>query len=274
MRIIDTHTHLYLDDYDADRQIVLQRAVDNGVTKLLLPAVDSQSLDALLSMVVGNPGVCFAMCGLHPTSVGENFESELAVVEKQLSTQSTPCVAVGEIGLDLFWDTSFLPQQTVALRRQLVLADEHSLPVVLHLRSAKKPTSDTPDAYELFFKIWDEHKANVKTGSRDKLNGVMHCFSGTVEQAEQAVAMGFLIGVGGVVTYKNSLLQQVVAGIPIESIVVETDSPYLAPVPYRGRRNESAYITEIVRKIADLNGMTPEEVAARTTQNAERLFSI
>jgi len=298
MNLIDTHTHLYLDEYVDDRQSVLQRALKAGVSRLLLPAVDSSSFDALQSMVLSNPALCFPMVGLHPTSVDADFERELAFVEKTLNDNRMSYIAVGEVGLDLYWDTSFLPQQIEALRRQIEMARERDLPVVLHLRSAKKDNNsaasrlsafDAPDAYELFFKIWDdlqlEKSKNILLGehqSREPKSqasstvspGVMHCFSGSVYQALQAIGLGFFIGVGGVVTYKNAELQRVVEAIPLESILLETDSPYLAPVPYRGKRNESAYIVEVVNKIAEIKGCPVDQVAVQTTLNAETLFRL
>lgn len=264
--LIDTHTHLYLDDFDADRDEVVRRAIDAGVDKLLLPAVDSLSVDRLRQMVTNYPGVCFPMAGLHPTSVTHDYEHELQLVEQQLRQPEADYIAVGEIGLDLYWDTACLTEQKEVLLRQLQLANQHRLPVVLHLRSPKEPTPDT-DAYELFFTIWNTLMAETQNSP-----GVMHCYSGTIAQARQAVQLGFAIGVGGVVTYKNSVLQQVVADIPLENIVVETDSPYLAPIPHRGRRNESAYITDIVGKIADIKGLDEATVAQQTTQNALNLF--
>lgn len=275
--MIDTHTHLYLDDFDGDRDCAVSRALDAGVDKLLLPAVDSQSAARLRQMVTDYPSVCFPMVGLHPTSVTHDFESELLLVEQQLRQPDADYIAVGEIGLDLYWDTTYLAEQQTVLKRQLRLADQYRLPVVLHLRSSKEPSPET-NAYELFFNIWNTLSAeqqNPNSLVSDKLlnsPGVMHCFSGSVAQAQRAVQCGFAIGVGGVVTYKNALLQQVVTAIPLEHIVVETDSPYLAPVPHRGRRNESAYIPDIVRKIADIKGIDEATVAHQTTQNALALF--
>ncbi|MBO4751485.1 MAG: TatD family hydrolase [Bacteroidales bacterium] len=265
--MIDTHTHLYLDDFDDDRDEAVKRALDADVHKLLLPAVDSQSAERLRQMVARYPRVCYAMAGLHPTSVTHDYQRELQLVEEQLQHPSD-YIAVGEIGLDLYWDKTFLAEQQVVLTRQLLLASQCSLPVVLHLRSAKEAATSDDDAYELFFKLWSALPENQRP------TGVMHCYSGSVSQALRAVDCGFSIGVGGVVTYKNALLQQVVAALPIESIVVETDSPYLAPVPHRGHRNESAYIPDIINKIAEIKALPAQTIAAQTTQNAQTIFTL
>lgn len=278
LNLTDTHTHLYLEDYDDDRQAVVRRAVEAGVTRLLLPAVDSVSFDALHRMATDYPTLCFPMAGLHPTSVNAGFESELAFVEKVLADAAIPCIAIGEVGLDLYWDAAFLTQQVEALRCQLAMAYARRLPVVLHLRSAKNQHDDSPqhDAYELFFKIWDSFLAEhpVIANTEKPHAGVMHCFSGSVDQAIRAVQRDFYIGVGGVVTYKNAQLQHVVASVPLERILLETDAPYLAPVPYRGRRNESAYIVEVAKKIGEIKGVSLDEVAAQTSRNATLLFRL
>ena len=246
---------------------------------MLLPAVDSESVDRLRKMVEDYPDICFPMAGLHPTSVTSDYERELALVESQLKQADLDYVAVGEIGLDLYWDTTFIREQQEVLRRQLQFATEYQLPVVLHLRSAKKDNlpntlSTTLDAYELFFDIWNGLQSEFQKAKNKKQNilGVMHCFSGTVDQAVRAIDLGFRIGVGGVVTYKNSLLQQVVSAIPIELIILETDAPYLAPVPHRGKRNESAYVADIARKVAEIKELSYDTVAEKTTQSAIQLF--
>lgn len=246
---------------------------------MLLPAVDSESVDRLRKMVEDYPDICFPMAGLHPTSVTSDYERELALVESQLKQADLDYVAVGEIGLDLYWDTTFIREQQEVLIRQLQFATEYQLPVVLHLRSAKKENlpntlSTTLDAYELFFDIWNGLQSEFQKAKNKKQNilGVMHCFSGTVDQAVRAIDLGFRIGVGGVVTYKNSLLQQVVSAIPIESIILETDAPYLAPVPHRGKRNESAYVADIARKVAEIKELSYDTVAEKTTQSAIQLF--
>ena len=257
----------------------MKRALQAGVKKMLLPAVDSESVDRLRKMVEDYPDICFPMAGLHPTSVTSDYERELALVESQLKQADLDYVAVGEIGLDLYWDTTFIREQQEVLRRQLQFATEYQLPVVLHLRSAKKDNlpntlSTTLDAYELFFDIWNGLQSEFQKAKNKKQNilGVMHCFSGTVDQAVRAIDLGFRIGVGGVVTYKNSLLQQVVSAIPIELIILETDAPYLAPVPHRGKRNESAYVADIARKVAEIKELSYDTVAEKTTQSAIQLF--
>ena len=234
---------------------------------MLLPAVDSESADRLRKMVEEYPDVCFPMAGLHPTSVSADYERELALVEAQLEQAELNYVAVGEIGLDLYWDTTFISEQRDVLKRQLLLADTYQLPVVLHLRSSKKDSPSPIDAYELFFDIWNDLHFR-----KHHALGVMHCFSGTVDQALRAIDLGFYIGVGGVVTYKNSLLQQVVAAVPVESILLETDAPYLAPVPHRGKRNESAYITDIAGKVAEIKNLSYDTVEEETTHSATQLF--
>lgn len=264
--MIDTHTHLYLNDFDDDRDEAVKRALAAGVDKLLLPAVDSQSVERLRQMVDRYPGVCYAMAGLHPTSVTHDYQHELQLVEEQLRQQTSGYIAVGEIGLDLYWDKTYLAEQQEVLKRQLLLANQYCMPIVLHLRSAKEVKDDSDDAYELFFKLWEALSEDQRP------TGVMHCYSGSVAQALRAVACGFSIGVGGVVTYKNALLQQVVAALPIENIVVETDSPYLAPVPHRGRRNESAYIPDIINKISEIKAIPADTVAQETTQTACKIF--
>lgn len=261
--LIDTHTHLYSEEFDADRHEVMARALECGVSKILLPAVDSKEHSALMSMVDDYEGVCYPMMGLHPTSVDANYQSELAEVSRWLAEYPERFVAIGEIGLDYYWDITYAAEQNEVLRCQLRWALERHLPVSLHLRNAKDGESD---AYYDFFHLIEKEFAEQQPG------GVLHCFSGTVKQASYAVSKGFYLGIGGVVTYKNSLMADVVAAVPIENIVLETDAPYLAPVPHRGKRNESAYIVEVARKVAAIKDLTLDEVARQTTQNAEKLF--
>ena len=270
MQIIDTHSHLYLEDFDEDRQEVVNRALTAGVTKILLPAVDSSSHRQMIAMVEKYGGICYPMIGLHPTSVVATYREELYEVKKQVESDNR-YIAIGEVGLDLYWDKTYLEEQIETLKQQLDLAKEHKLPVVLHLRSAKECNDLSEDAYELFFDILENSDFGQNNG---KPLGVMHCYSGNIEQALYAISKGFMIGIGGVVTYKKSTLQEVVKEIALDKIVVETDAPYLAPVPHRGQRNESSYIVETVKKIAELKGMGVEEVAERTRMNAEELFGV
>ena len=257
--MIDTHCHLYDEAFDADRQQAIDRALQAGVDTMLLPAIDSQSHGRQEALAAEHPDCFRQMMGLHPTSVGDNFEEELAIVKQKLFVTKhdgqLPYVAVGEIGLDLYWDKSHLEQQTEALRQQLLWADELGLPVCLHVRKAHN---------ELFGLLRDINKSQY--------SGVMHCFGGSVQEAMKAVEMGFHIGVGGVVTFKNATLATVASTVPLERIVLETDAPYLAPVPHRGQRNESSYIPLIAQKVADLRGTTLEEVAETTTAAAQKLF--
>lgn len=255
--MIDTHTHIYDEAFDDDREAVIQRAMDAGVTTLLLPAIDSTSLERQERLAAQHPDLCRQMMGLHPTSVNEHFEAELALVRQRLFDPQRHYVAVGEIGLDLYWDTTYLEQQREVLLRQMRWAEELQLPVALHVRKA----------YNELFGL-------LRQLNRSQYSGVMHCFGGSVQEAERAVEMGFYIGVGGVVTFKNATLAKVAATVPLERIVLETDAPYLAPVPYRGRRNEPAYLVEVAATIAALRGITPEEVDAVTSENARRLFSL
>lgn len=257
MPLIDTHCHFYDEAFDNDRAEAVQRAVDAGVTLMLLPAIDSQSIEALESLYKSNPAVFRKMAGLHPTSVKENYLSELQIVERQLAARPDDYVAVGEIGLDFYWDDTFRSQQIEALEFQFDLAEKFQKPVALHVRKA----------YNEMFEI-------LKRNSCKNLTGVFHCFGSSVQEARKAIDMGFYIGVGGVVTFKNATLAEVVRQIPLERILIETDAPYLAPVPNRGKRNESAYCTFIAQKIAEIKGVDSEMVAEITTTNAKSLFHL
>ena len=254
MKFTDTHCHLYDEAFDADRDAAVQRAVEAGVTTMLLPDIDSGSTQRLDALAAQYPQYFRRMAGLHPTSVKEDFEQELALVHDRLFS-SRDFIAVGEIGMDLYWDRTFEAEQREVLRRQMLWAEELGLPVALHIRKAHN---------EVFGLLRDLNRATYR--------GVMHCFGGSVQEAHRAVEMGFHIGVGGVVTFKNATLAEVVKAVPLERILLETDAPYLSPVPHRGQRNESAYIPLIAQRIADLRGITLDEVAACTTENARRLF--
>jgi len=253
--MIDTHCHLYDEAFDNDRNEAVQRAVEAGVETMLLPAIDSQSHSRQESLAEAYPQHFRQMMGLHPTSVQENFGEELDIVRHKLFDSTSHYVAVGEIGLDLYWDKSHLDEQLLVLRRQMEWAAQLRLPVCLHVRKAYN---------ELFHLLRDINQPTYR--------GVMHCFGGSVQEAQRAVAMGFHIGIGGVVTFKNATLAEVAKAVPLERILLETDAPYLAPVPYRGKRNESAYIPLICRHIASLRGITPTEVAETTTASASQLF--
>lgn len=255
MKFVDTHTHIYLEEFDSDRDAVIQRAVAAGVEKLLLPNIDSTSVESLLKLCETYPKHCFPMMGLHPTSVTTNYDEELAAVKFQLANRNF--IAVGEIGMDLYWSQEFVEQQKEAFYQQLLLAKQHNLPVVIHSRNAHKETVEV-----------------IKRAGTDGLSGVFHCFGGDAEEAKEAVDLGFLIGIGGVVTFKNGGLTPVVEAVGISNILLETDAPYLAPVPYRGKRNESSYIPIIATKIADILSISTEEVAAVTTESAKRVFTL
>ena len=253
MILTDTHTHLYLEDFDNDRARVMQNALDNGVERILLPNIDSTTLERLQKMVSAFPENCFPMMGLHPTSVKEDVEKELALVEKELQTGNY--YGVGEIGIDLYWDQTFAEEQKEAFRRQLQWAKKYRLAVSIHTRNA-----------------FDSVLHIVKQELTDNLKGVFHCFTGTTEEAKKLMDTGFKLGIGGIVTFKNSGLAETVAGLPLEALVLETDAPYLTPVPYRGKRNQSAYLLYIAQKIAEVKNVRIEEVAEVTTATAETLF--
>jgi TatD DNase family protein len=242
MKFTDTHCHLYTEEFDKDRAAMLKRAENENVEKFYLPAIDSESTDALLNLEAQYPGQCFAMMGLHPCYVKENYEEELLNVETWLDKR--PFAAIGEIGLDFYWDTSFNSQQYHAFKTQIQWALQYQLPIVIHSRNAT-----------------DECIAVVKEFASSSLKGIFHCFGGTVEQASQIIEMGFYLGIA-----------EVVQQLPLTALVLETDAPYLSPVPHRGKRNESSYLPLVAAKIAAVKNITIEEVAAVTTANAEKIF--
>jgi TatD DNase family protein len=255
MQLIDTHTHLYLPEFDTDRDEAVRRAVDSGIVKMLLPNIDLQSVDPMLSAVNRYPGICYAMTGLHPTSVKSDYQAQLDKLEKLFDKQKF--IAVGEIGIDQYWDKTLLKEQIISFRRQISFAYDNSLPVVIHSR----------EAFAEVFSVLDEFKGK-------KLKGVFHAFTGSLEDAEKAINLGFKLGIGGIVTFKNGGLDLIVRETGPENLILETDSPYLAPVPYRGKRNESAYIRIINRKLADIFGMEEEEIASVTYSNSVSLFNL
>ncbi|MCF8229705.1 MAG: TatD family hydrolase [Bacteroidales bacterium] len=254
MTLTDTHTHLYLDAFDDDRNEVVQNAIDKGIKYMLLPNIDSTSRKGMLKLCKQFPDNCFPMMGLHPTSVKENYKEELALVEKELETGKY--IAVGEIGMDLYWDKTFQKEQKEAFQQQIRLALKHDLPIAIHQR----------DSYEEIMEAMEEMDTSG-------LTGVFHCFTGTREQAGKIIGMGFFLGIGGVLTFKNSKLEQVIKGIDLKHIILETDSPFLAPVPYRGKRNESTYVRLVANKLAEVKEMDVEEVAEQTTINAKKIFN-
>ena len=253
--LIDTHSHIYSTDFINDLDEVIQRAYSNDVRKIILPNIDSSSVKNLLNLVDTYPHICIPLMGLHPTSINNDYQEELQVVEYWLKKRKF--YGIGEIGIDLYWDKSFLEEQTHAFRVQLDLACEYQLPVVVHVR----------DSFDEVYQVIKEEKYNC-------LTGVFHSFTGTIEQANLIIALGFKIGVGGIVTFKKSGMDQIVKQIDPSHLVLETDSPYLTPVPFRGKRNESSYLVYIAQKIADLHNMTVGDIAKVTTDNARKLFGI
>jgi TatD DNase family protein len=252
---IDTHAHLYLPEFDTDRQSIVETALYRGVKKILLPNIDGTTIDPMNSLADQFPGVCYPMMGLHPTSVKENYLGELDRVEKELSRRKY--CAVGEIGIDLYWDKSRLAEQSNAFSSQLDLALKYNLPVAIHAR-------------ESFSEI-----LNVLDGYKNKgLRGVFHAFTGTADIAKDVISRGFLLGIGGIITYKKSFLPDVILETELSHIILETDSPFLTPVPFRGKRNESSYIPYIAEAIGKIKEISPGEVARITTANAHTLFQL
>ena len=254
MKLIDTHTHLYSEEFKSDINSVMERAFTEGVEKFYLPAIDMSVNNDLLDLQKKFPGKMFAMAGLHPCSVKENFKEEIQYITKQLEDRKF--AAIGETGLDFYWDTTFKKQQYESLRIHAQWAINYKRPLVLHTRNAMQETIDV-----------------VREFAGEDLFGIFHCFNGTIQNAKDIIDLGFLLGIGGVLTFKNSGLDQVVKEIDLQHLVLETDSPYLAPVPYRGKRNESSYLKYIVQKLADIKGIPVEEVASKTTNNAEKIFA-
>jgi TatD DNase family protein len=254
VEFIDTHAHLYLDKFEADIDDVIQNAIHNGVTKMFLPNIDSSTIDSMKQLTAKFPENCFPMIGLHPSDVKENFKEELKIVHQE--ALSGKYIAIGEIGIDLYWDKTFLKQQQEAFAFQLELAKSLHLPVAIHAR----------ESFDEIFEVLDQY-------NDDTLRGVLHCFTGTLEQAERVINYGgFKLGIGGVVTFKNGGLDKVIPHIDPAHLILETDAPFLAPTPYRGKRNESQYIPIIADKIAQLKNMKIEEIAKITTKNALELF--
>lgn len=255
MILIDTHTHLYSDAFEDDRKETINRAISNGVTRFFIPAIDSTYTQSMYALERDYPNNVFLMMGLHPTSVKENYLEELALVEAELNRRSF--YAVGEIGIDLYWDKSTLSIQQEAFQYQIQLAKKHQLPINIHCR----------DAFDEVFEVLEKEKGS-------NLQGVFHCFTGTEEQAERAISYNLKLGIGGVVTFKNGKIDQFLNKISIENIVLETDSPYLAPVPFRGKRNESGHLIHVVEKIAEIYDYPIEKVAEITTANSKAVFGI
>jgi TatD DNase family protein len=255
MIITDTHTHLYSEAFDEDRHDMIRRAIDQGVSRFFIPAIDSTYTESMFQLEVDFPNHVFLMMGLHPTHVKDNYKEELNHVEEMLAKHNF--FAIGEIGIDLYWDKTTLPIQIEAFKYQIQLAKQHKLPIVIHCR----------EAFDEIFKVLEEEK------SQD-LFGIFHCFTGNLEQAQKAISYNMKLGIGGVVTFKNGGIDQFLNQIDLNHIVVETDSPYLAPKPFRGKRNESSYILKVLEKLSEIYGLPIEKIAEITTQNSKDVFNI
>lgn len=253
--LIDTHSHIYSEDFLHDRDEALQRAYSSGVKKIILPNINSGSIKHMLDLSDSYPHLCYPLMGLHPTSVDEDYKEELEAVEYWLGKRKF--YGIGEIGIDLYWDKKFIKEQKDAFRQQIRLAKNNQLPIVVHVRDSFTETLEI-----------------VKEEQDGSLNGIFHCFSGDKDQAQEVVDLGFLLGIGGVVTFKNSSLGEVVKSLKLKNLVIETDSPYLSPVPKRGKRNESSYLVYVAQKIAETYNIPLEIVAETTTLNARNLFGI
>lgn len=256
MKFIDTHTHLYLSEFDADRKEMIDRALEQDVMHFILPNIDSESISQIKKMLVAFPEQCQAAMGLHPTSVKENFKEELAIGYQELKEGNY--IAVGEMGIDLYWDKTFYEQQKIVFKEQVKWALEFDLPIIIHSRDSFR------EIFELMDEVWTP-----------QLKGVFHCFSGTSSDAQRIINdYQFKLGIGGVYTFKNSGLRESLKEIGLEHFILETDAPFLAPVPYRGKRNESAYVRLVAQRIAEKKGIDIEEVAEITTRNAIELFKL
>ena len=251
----DTHTHLYSEAFDTDQHAMIQRAMDLGVERFFVPAIDSSYAQRMYDLEKKYPDHVFLMMGLHPTHVKEDFDEELAFVEAQFKKRTF--YAVGEIGIDLYWDKTFLRQQQEVFVRQIRLAKKYQLPIVIHCR----------ESFDEIFEILEQEKGK-------DLYGIFHCFTGTKEQAERAIGFQMKLGIGGVLTFKNGKIDQFINQIDLKHIVLETDSPYLAPVPFRGKRNESSYLLNVLNKLSEVYGLSKEEIARVTTENSKQVFGI
>jgi TatD DNase family protein len=255
MLITDTHSHLYSEAFDEDRDKVIRKGIALGIERYFIPAIDSTYTQSMLDLELAYPEHVFLMAGLHPTHVKENYEEELQHVEALL--QQRGFYAIGEIGIDLYWDTTFLKQQQLAFKKQIGFAKKHNLPIVIHCR----------EAFDEIFEILEEEKG-------PELRGIFHCFTGTLEQAKKAIGYNMKLGIGGVVTFKNGKIDTFIDQISSKHIVLETDAPYLAPAPYRGKRNESSYLMEVLKKVASIYQLPEEEIARITTENSKEVFGV
>jgi len=255
MSFIDTHAHVYLPEFDTDRDQMLKKSGEDGIAKVFMPAVDSSTHDVMIRSEKENPGICLSMMGLHPCSVKSNYSDEFKIVREHFENRAF--IAVGEIGLDFYWDLTFTQQQYKAFHEQIELALHYNIPIVIHSRNS----------IDECIKVVTEHQ-------QGKLKGVFHCFSGNLEQANQIIDLDFYLGIGGVVTFKNSGLDKVMKEVELKNVVLETDAPYLAPVPFRGKRNECAYIKHVAQKLSEIKNIDINEVGKITTTNAEKLFGL
>lgn len=255
MNIIDTHNHIYLPEFDDDRDEVIKRSVSAGVQTVMMPNIDSSSVAPMLAAEERYPGICLPMMGLHPTSVKENYRDELDLVETRLREHKY--YGIGETGIDLYWDKTFIREQIVSFRRQLELAEEFELPIVIHAR----------ESLEVIF-------SEIEAFGAGRVTGIFHAFPGNAAEARKVTELGFMIGIGGVVTFRNGRQHEAAIEAGINNIVLETDAPYLAPVPHRGKRNESSYLLLVIDKLSEVLAVSPDEVADKTTANAKRLFKL
>ena len=253
--VIDTHSHIYLSEFDSDRESMLMSAENEGIKQVLMPAIDNETHLSMLEIEAEHPGKCFSMMGLHPCSVKDGYKEELKIVREYFEKRRF--VAVGETGLDFYWDRTFTKEQYESFQFQIELAKQYDIPVVIHSRNS----------IVVYIKL-------IKENQQGNLKGVFHCFSGNEKQAKEIIDLGFYLGIGGVVTFKNSGLDKVMRDIDMNNIVLETDAPYLAPVPFRGKRNECSYLKYVVEKLAEIKKVSKEVVADITTKNAKELFSI
>ena len=260
--LTDTHTHLYLPDFDGIREEVMKRAFEAGVERMFLPNIDPASIDPLIALCRKYPENCFPMLGLHPCSVKADFREDLEKMERAIEQYG--CLAIGEIGIDLYWDKSLLKQQEEAFRIQVRWAVSRDLPIVIHSR----------ESFDEIFRVLEGEKTLLTEKMAPRLRGIFHCFTGTYEEACRAIDLGFYLGIGGVVTFKKSSLPEVLPKIGLDRIVLETDSPYLAPAPFRGKRNESSYLVHIAAKLAGIYGLSMQDVAAKTTANSRLIFGV
>ena len=256
--MIDTHSHIYEPEFDEDRDLVIARAQDAGVERILLPNINAESVAPMLDLCQRYAGYCLPMMGLHPEDVKEDYETVLGAMFRMLTTPNHPYIAVGEVGLDFYWDATFRTEQLDAFERQVCWARDTHLPLVIHCRSAHRELMEVMERHR------DEH-----------LRGIFHCFGGSDDEAREMLSFeGFVLGIGGVVTYKKSTLPEVLKHVPLERVVLETDAPYLTPVPYRGKRNESAFLTSVLQRLSEVYDCTPSEVDEITSKTAKRLFGL